>query len=120
MGLFTTNTESNINWIEIQSIEDLEKAFQSTQEKPGIFFKHSTRCPVSRAALNRFNSGWKETEEVNLYYIDLLKHRDVSNAITEKTNVVHQSPQAILLKNNTVLLDEDHGAINAEDFQNLV
>ena len=48
------------------------------------------------------------------YYIDLLQHRDVSNAIEQKTNVVHQSPQLIVRKDGRVIGYGSHDRVSKE------
>ena len=60
---------------------------------PLLLFKHSTQCPVSAAALEEVEA-WGG----DYVYLDLLAHRDVSNAIAAKLNVRHESPQAIFVK----------------------
>ncbi len=88
MGLFlySKTNSKKLNWIEISSIEELDHAIEKSIDKPSIFFKHSTRCSISSMALNRFESAWKEESQGNLYFIDLIKNRDVSNALADKAN----------------------------------
>lgn len=117
MGLFSfgkTNTKK-LNWIEINSTDELDQAIGNSNDSPAIFFKHSTRCSISSMALNRFENDWKEEAEGTLYFIDLIKNRDVSNALSEKSNVYHQSPQAIVMKNNKTIYDASHSAISASE-----
>ena len=45
------------------------------------------------------------------YYLDLLAHRDVSNAIAQRLAVMHESPQAIFLKDGKVTAVLNHRAI---------
>jgi bacillithiol system protein YtxJ len=45
--------------------------------------------------------------------LDLLNHRDISNAIAEKTGIYHQSPQAIVLVNGEVKYQDSHSEISA-------
>lgn len=122
MGIFSKQEEttSTIDWISLDSLEDLEQAFSSTNEKPALFFKHSTRCPISKMALSRFEKSWENKENINLYYIDLLKHRDVSNAIDEQTKVEHQSPQAIVFFKGETLYHASHNGISTEEILKLI
>ena len=46
------------------------------------------------------------------YYSDLLQHRDVSNAIEQKTKVVHQSPQLIVWKDDHVIGYGSHDRVS--------
>lgn len=114
MGLFSTKQQKSLPWIELKSIEELDQAIEKSNERPVLFFKHSTRCSISSMALNSFESQWSGGDEVEIYYLDLLRHRDVSNAMAEKTDVFHQSPQVIVLKNNEVVYSATHSSINAQ------
>lgn len=117
MGLFSfgkTNTKK-LNWIEINSVEELYRAIGKSNDAPAIFFKHSTRCSISSMALSRFENDWNEETEGTLYFIDLIKNRDVSNALSEKADVYHQSPQAIVMKDNKTIYDASHSSISASE-----
>ena len=50
-------------------------------------------------------------EQMDLYYLDLHSYREVSNETGYKFQVVHQSPQMLLIKNGTVVSHASHGAI---------
>ena len=69
-----------------------------------LLLKHSTRCPISAAALEEVEA-WGG----DFVYLDLLAHRDVSNAIAARLNVPHESPQAIVLRDGraTAVLNHD-------------
>ena len=61
MGWFdrSQNTAKlSLNWKELRSLDELDKAVKSTEERPALFFKHSTRCSISQMALSRFESQW--------------------------------------------------------------
>lgn len=121
MGLFSSNTNSRkLNWNNIESVEELKTAFAGTEQQLGLFFKHSTRCPTSRMVLNTFESEWREDENCKLYFIDLLKHRDVSNALAELAGIEHQSPQAILIKEKTSIYNNSHSGISASEIEKLI
>ena len=53
----------------------------------------------------------------DLYFIDLLNHRDVSNEIAVLTGIVHQSPQAIVIKGKEIIYDATHSNIDARSIQ---
>jgi bacillithiol system protein YtxJ len=99
-------------WLTLDSASKLDEIIKNSNEKTQVIFKHSTRCSISDVAKSRLDSGWNyEKEQVDLYYLDLLSHRSVSNLIESKLGVVHESPQMIVIKNEKVILHESHGAI---------
>jgi len=114
MGFWRKKKEkTDLNWNEIQTLEELKKAYHSTEEKAALFFKHSTRCGISKMVLNRFESEWENDENYTLYFIDLLAHRNVSDTLSEWSGVKHQSPQVIVIKNEAVVYDASHNGIKA-------
>lgn len=122
MGLFSrASSSADFPWTNITSIDQLDQVLASPSENAKVFFKHSTRCSISSMALRGFERTW-ETEGTGfeLYFIDLIAHRDVSNAIAEKLKVTHQSPQAIVTRNGEVIYDASHHGIDAEKIQQLV
>lgn len=113
--------QNGLPWIPLTSVEQMKEAIASSDEKPVLLFKHSTRCSISAMALNGFQRGWEGTpEEITLYYLDLIAHRDVSNAIAEETGVMHQSPQVIVLKNNEVVYTATHSSISPRSALNSI
>ena len=115
MGFFTRRTvERKLPWIALTSVEQLNQLIKTTHEKPVLLFKHSTRCGVSSMAMNSFENQWSTDDTLcDLYYLDLLQHRDVSNEIAELTGVQHQSPQVIVLKGDEIIYDASHSSIDA-------
>ncbi|MBU3659377.1 MAG: bacillithiol system redox-active protein YtxJ [Flavobacteriales bacterium] len=101
-------------WIKLTEENQLEECWNLSHQKPQLIFKHSTRCNISVMALTRFQgSGILDAETVDSYYLDLLKFRNISNAIESKSGVRHQSPQVIVINKGEVFLSESHGMIDA-------
>jgi len=110
-SLFKSNQnkqESNFNWLELTEINDIEALINLSQDKKVIIFKHSTRCGTSRMALKAFEKKWADTENVDFYYLDLLRYRNISNAIAHDFEVFHQSPQLIVLEKGQVSAHASH------------
>lgn len=84
-----------------------------SNNKPVLFFKHSTRCSISDMVLQRLERDWKDeyTEKIVPVYLDLLKHRDVSNKIAEKYGVYHESPQVLIIKEGKCVYTASHSDI---------
>lgn len=87
-------------------------------EKGVIIFKHSTRCAISTMAWSRLQRNWKLAQnELPVYLLDLIQHRDVSNAVAERFNVAHESPQLLLIKNGEVVYHASHYSINTAEVE---
>ncbi|QJD96799.1 bacillithiol system redox-active protein YtxJ [Mucilaginibacter robiniae] len=103
-----------MNWIALNSANQLDGIKQQTGYS--IIFKHSTRCSISMMAKRRFELDWdKLPADLPLYFLDLIKNRDLSNQIAQEFHVHHESPQMLLIKDGECILDQSHGAISVEE-----
>ena len=120
-GSETKKESKSIPWQTLESVEQLEVIAEKSKTKAQVLFKHSTTCGISRMVLNMFNGSYGLADgAVDLYYLDLHAHRDVSNAIAEKFQVIHQSPQLLVVKNGTTVFHRSHGSITEVDLNQFV
>ena len=108
---------SNINWIQFTDLKQLNEIQEVSNQKPVIIFKHSTTCSISRMALKNFEREYSLQEKVDAYFLDLLNFRAISNEIASRFEVVHQSPQLLLIKNGKSVYDVSHDAIDAGELK---
>jgi bacillithiol system protein YtxJ len=108
-------TASKINWIPLTNLDQLNEIVALSNEKPVAIFKHSTRCSVSRFALKQFENQFDSANATDTYFLDLIEYRDVSNEIASRFQVVHQSPQLLLIKSGQSVYDASHSDIDAKD-----
>jgi bacillithiol system protein YtxJ len=108
-------TGSKINWIPLTDLGQLNDIIELSNEKPIAIFKHSTRCSVSRFALKQFENEFDSADTTETYFLDLIEYRDVSNEIANRFQVIHQSPQILLIKNGKSVYDASHSDIDARD-----
>ncbi|WP_269051618.1 bacillithiol system redox-active protein YtxJ [Sporosarcina sp. G11-34] len=94
---------------ELQSINEWKDILEQSKSAPLLVLKHSTTCPISAAAFNRFHA--YETE-MPKYFLKVRESRPVSNAIESDLGVVHQSPQAFILNEGKAVWNASHGAVN--------
>ncbi len=129
MGIFnnlfsrsnTSSEEKQLPWQNLNSVEQLYQIAEKSKTKTQVIFKHSTRCGISRMVLNQFVSNYNFTEkELDLYYLDLISYRNVSDEVGYKFQVFHQSPQLLVIKNGVVVAHESHGSINRIDLFHFV
>jgi len=122
MGFFSkTPKPEPLPWVSITSTNQLNELLHNIGEKPLLLFKHSTRCSISSMALNGFERNWTTGKELcDLYFIDLLQHRDVSNLTAELTGIEHQSPQVIVIKGKEIIYDATHTSIDARHIESLL
>lgn len=103
-----------MNWINITTPQQIDAIKAATGYS--IIFKHSTRCPISMMAKRKFELDEKLFDgHTPLYFLDLIKYRDLSNAVAEMFHVQHESPQLLLIKDGECVLDQSHSSISAEE-----
>lgn len=99
--------------IHLRSVADLDQVL-AEKKRPVILFKHSTQCPVSAAADDEYRTFVDRNPEAAVFtHLDLLAHRDVSNAIARRLDVRHESPQAIVLRGSQIVAVLNHDEITA-------
>ncbi len=103
-----------MNWIQLNEEEQLEQIIEKSQTIPQVIFKHSTRCSISSMAKNRLDKN-DQPEGIDFYYLDLLKHRTISNKIAEDFDVQHQSPQILIIREGKCTYTESHSGIMMDD-----
>ncbi|MGC1633360.1 MAG: bacillithiol system redox-active protein YtxJ [Gelidibacter sp.] len=120
-GAGEAKQENATPWINLTTIEQLDEIVERSKTKTQLIFKHSTRCGVSRMVMNQFKKEYKLSEnEADLYYLDLLNYRTISAAIAEKFQVMHESPQLLVIKNGVAVAHDSHSGVNNLDLGKLV
>ncbi|WP_411768834.1 bacillithiol system redox-active protein YtxJ [Winogradskyella sp. A3E31] len=105
--------EKVLPWIPLTSKDQLDNIAEKSKTKTQVIFKHSTRCGISRMVMNQFISMYDlDINTIDLYYLDLLSYRDVSDEVGYKFQVMHQSPQLLVIKNGATVTHASHGAIH--------
>ncbi len=114
-GASEKKEEKVLPWIFLTSENQLEEIEKKSFEKPQVIFKHSTRCSISSISLNKFVDKYDvPAEAADIYYLDLLNYRSVSNEIGVKFQVIHQSPQIIVVKDGVSIYNASHYDIQAD------
>jgi bacillithiol system protein YtxJ len=106
------------NITEISSLEDFNNLLDLSYKFPVWLFKLSPICPISFYAENQFRTFLNQTPyEIKAFSIDVIKAKSVSRQIALSIEVVHKSPQVLLIHKGKCLWHESHGALTAEEFQ---
>lgn len=103
-----------MNWINLEDEKQLDELINKSHVSPQVIFKHSTRCSVSSMAKNRLDKN-NAPDGSNFYYLDLIKHRNLSNKISDYFEVRHQSPQVLVIINGKCVYNESHSGITFDE-----
>jgi len=112
--------EKVLPWKALTTVDQLNTIEDLSKGKTQLIFKHSTRCGISRMVMSQFESAFDLDLNADLYYLDLLNYREVSNEAGYKFQVLHQSPQLLVIKNGVAVAHASHGAINEMDLARFV
>ncbi|MFT6829183.1 MAG: bacillithiol system protein YtxJ [Roseivirga sp.] len=105
-----------IQWVTLTEMSQLDEILEESKAQTVFIYKHSTRCSISSMAMNRLERSWtEEGNKVKAYYLDLIRYRDISNAVAEKFGVYHESPQIIIIKNGEAVHNDSHMSISFDD-----
>lgn len=123
--LFNNSTEIKekkvLPWMALTEVSQLDNIKKKSSTKTQVIFKHSTRCGISRMVMNQFTDAYHLTEnDLDLYYLDLISYREVSNEVGIRFQVMHESPQLLVIKNGVVVSHTSHGAINDIDLSRFI
>jgi len=120
-GLFRNRSEdkneSKINWVHVESSDNLLDIIDQSELNTIILFKHSPRCGISSSVLRKFEKQLNnlENDQIECYILNVIKHRNISNEISSYFSIQHESPQLLILKQRKVLAYDSHYEILSMD-----
>lgn len=97
----------------LNEINQLSEIDIQSNSKIQIIYKHSTQCSVSYFANKNL---LKEMKDINsntsdIYYLDLITYRNISNAISTRYGIRHESPQLLIIKDGKCIYDASHSDV---------
>jgi len=108
-----------MNWIPLEDEKQLDEIISNSNKTPQVIFKHSTRCSTSSMAKNRLDKN-NAPDGTGFYFLDLIKHRNLSNKIADCFEVRHQSPQVLVIINGKCIYNESHSGIIFDEIEDTI
>lgn len=105
-----------IQWSSLSQISQLEDIAADSFNKPILIFKHSTRCSISYMSKMRLEADWRDLG-ITPYFLDLIAFREISNAVADKFQVYHESPQVLLIVNEECIYESSHLDISVGEIE---
>jgi monothiol bacilliredoxin len=105
---------------QLQHVEQLDHLLSESHTRPLLLFKHSFSCGVSAEALDELiehlNADMVGAGVPDPRYaiVTVQTHRDVSNAVSTKLGVRHETPQALLIRDGRVIWSASHFRVTAD------
>ena len=87
----------------IADTDTLEQLVARSTDAPVILFKHDTACPISARAYRELSQLGQE-----VCLLEANRAQELSNAVTARTGVRHETPQVIVLRNGQAVWSASH------------
>jgi len=103
-----------MHFIPLNTIQQLSEIDLNSQTKLQVIFKHSTQCSVSFFANKNLLKEMKDLDDskFEIYYLDLIAFRNISNTIASHYQVTHESPQLLFIKNGECIYHASHSDVS--------
>ena len=100
----------------IKNGEQFQHLMQTSTEKPFIIFKHSERCSISRWVWKQFERDYNMTEDIaTLHLLDVVSDRDISQAVAAALQIMHESPQVLVIFQKKCIYNASHERIQFDE-----
>lgn len=97
------------NFINVETLDSLERLFTDSYSRPVVLLKHSTSCGISSGVYREVS---QVSTDVNVVVIQT--HRELSDSIATRTGIRHESPQAFVIVNGKAVYHASHYDIEAK------
>jgi bacillithiol system protein YtxJ len=103
------------NLVNVHGIDELEQLLRESEARPLLLFKHSYTCGISAEALDELLVHLDRQQPAAARYalVTVQTHREVSNAVSRKLGVRHETPQALVIRDGQVVWSASHFRVTA-------
>ena len=114
-------TNLNMTWNPLTAASEIDAIIERSHQVPCVILKHSTRCSISFMALHRLEATWKfSPTQLEPFFLDLIRYRNISDEIASRFEVFHESPQILLIRNGDCILDASHLDISVDEIKEVL
>jgi bacillithiol system protein YtxJ len=104
-----------MNWTHLTNNTQLDEIDRLSEDRTVLIYKHSARCSICRTALARLECRWPAENAPEPFFLDVLRSREVSDAVAARYGVPHESPQVLLIRNRRCEFTRSHLDIVVDD-----
>lgn len=109
-----SNTDEAETWNTI-SEDSLNDILERSKKVTQLIYKHSNRCSVCFFTKGEIESVAADIADgADLYFVDVIKQREISNRIASELGVQHESPQLICIEDEMAVWHFSHNNIQAD------
>ncbi len=99
---------------EITSESDIDILYEKSKTGPVFMLKHSSTCPISAGAWRLFQEFSGNNPDIYCGRLMVREHKALSNLITERSGIRHETPQIILFSGGRPYWTASHYGISAD------
>jgi bacillithiol system protein YtxJ len=100
----------------LRLVADLDRLLADSASGPVLLFKHSYSCGTSAEALDEVLAHLEvHSGEARFAIVTVQTDRAVSNAISTRLGVRHETPQALLVRDGRVVWSASHFRVTADE-----
>lgn len=105
---------------QLHHIEQLDELLSESHRRPLLLFKHSFTCGVSAEALDELIAHLDEDilaagmRDPHYAIVTVQTHREVSNAVSVRLGIRHETPQVLLIRDGRVVWSASHFRVTAD------
>jgi bacillithiol system protein YtxJ len=105
----------------LPDIPALDAAIAESRQRPVLLFKHSRTCGISCEAFDELHAHLAASSiDAGYKLITVQSHRRVADEVETRLKIRHESPQAILLRDGSVVWHGSHFRITAEQLNKVL
>lgn len=113
--------EKQPSWTSLERDTQVNEIVERSHSTPCLIFKHSTACYISDVALARLERKWSFNEnELIPFFVDAIKHRNISKHVCEVFEEHHETPQILLITKGEVILEANNMDIHVEEIKEVL
>ena len=100
----------------LRDMRDLDQLLDASASRAVLLFKHSYSCGTSAEALDELIAHLDEERRHDTDYavVTVQTHREISNAVSARLGVRHETPQALLIRDRRVIWSASHFRVTAD------
>lgn len=107
--------------VRLQQIAEFDHLLAQSSERPLLLFKHSLTCGTSAEALDELIEHLNDDKlDAEYAIVTVQSHRELSNAISARLKVRHETPQALLIYDGRVIWSASHFRVTADAMQSAI
>ncbi len=105
----------------LKHVAELDRLIDESQTRPLLLFKHSYTCGTSMDALDELVAHLNQGQTDAQYaMVTVQTHRAVSNAVSVRLGVRHETPQALLIRDRRVVWSASHFRVTANAVEDAI